>query len=158
LTALSLPGYAREGLGKRSAGEQAGRHVCECTCQAARSRAHSHRRVDLRSISYGPHFVVGKQLDRAGRAEREPTSIGAQDLDTEAHPVPGDAAADSDSSSGTQAWEILIVELEAHRRPRLARVDAGQGFEDMAWLGTHGDPGTPDPFFPSSAHVVGRAG
>jgi len=74
--------------------------VCERTCQAAGSRAHRHRRVDLRSISYGPHFVVGKQLDRAGRTEREPTSISAQDLDTEAHLLPGDAAAHRDSRSG----------------------------------------------------------
>jgi hypothetical protein len=132
--------------------------VCECTCQAARSRAHRHRRVDLRSIGYGPHFVLGKQLDRAGRTEGEPTSIDAQDLDTEAHPVSGDAAAYSHSRSGTQSWEILIVELEAHRRPRVARVDGRKGFEDMAWLGTHGDPGTPDAFFCSSVHVVGRAG
>jgi hypothetical protein len=72
--------------------------------------------------------------------------------------VSGDAAAHSDARSGTQSWEILIVELEAHRRPRVARVDGRKGFEDMAWLGTHGDPGTPDAFFCSSAHVVGRAG
>jgi hypothetical protein len=41
--------------------------------------------------------------------------IGAHHLDTEAHPVPGDAAAHSDSSSGTQARKILVVELEADR-------------------------------------------
>ena len=132
--------------------------MCERTGQAARSRAHRHRRVDLRSISYGPHFVVSKQLDWAGRTEREPTSIDAQDLDTEAHPVPGDAAAHSDSSSRGQTWEIFVVEVEAHRRPHLARVDGREGFEDMAWLGPHSDPGTPDAFFRSSAHVVGRAG
>ncbi len=132
--------------------------MCEYTCQAARSRAHRHRRVDPRSISYGPHFVVGKQLDRAGRTEREPMSSGAQDLDAEAHPVTGEAAAHSDSRPGAEAWEILIVELEAHRRPALARVDGRQGVENMAWLGAHGDPRTPDTFFRSSAHVVGRAG
>jgi hypothetical protein len=85
-------------------------------------------------------------------------SIGAQDLDTEAHSVPGNAAPYSDSSSRGQTWEILVVELEAHRRPHLARVDGRKGFEDMAWLGTHGDPRTPDTVFRSSAHVVGRAG
>jgi hypothetical protein len=72
--------------------------------------------------------------------------------------VTGDAAANADSSSGPQAWEILIVELEAHRRPHLARVDGRKRFENMAWLGAHGDPGTPDTFFGSGAHVVGRAG
>jgi hypothetical protein len=100
LAALRLTRYARECIRQSSGGEQAGRNGRECTCQAALSRTHGHGRVDPRSIRYGPHFVVGKQLDRAERTEREPMSIGAQDLDTEAHPAPGDAAAHSDSSSG----------------------------------------------------------
>jgi hypothetical protein len=132
--------------------------VCEGACEAALSRAHRNRRVDLRSISHGPHFVVGKQLDWAGRTQREPIQIGPQDLHAEAHPVTGDPAAHSDSSPSGQAWKILIVELEAHRRPHLARVDRRKGFEDMVWLGAHGNPGAPDTFFRLSAHVVGRAG
>jgi hypothetical protein len=84
--------------------------------------------------------------------------IGAEDLDTEAHLVAGDAAAHADTSSGAYAREILIVELEANRRPRLTRVYGRKGLEDMAWLGAHGDPRTPNTLFRSSAHVVGRAG
>jgi len=84
--------------------------------------------------------------------------IGAQHFDAETYALTGDAAAHPDASSGAQTWQLGRIEFEPDRRPRLARVDNGQRFEDAAWLGAHGDPGTPNTFFPPSTHVVGRAG
>jgi hypothetical protein len=65
--------------------------------------------------------------------------LGAQHFDAETYAVTGDAAAHPHSGSGAQTWQLGRVEFEPDRRPRLARVDNRERFEDAAWLGAHGD-------------------
>ena len=98
---------------------------------AASAPVHGDRSLDARAADGRRYRVVGEQVDRAIGPQHQSLAVGPDDLDAEPDPAPDDRADDLDLGTAAQPSGLQAVDVEADRRPGLARLDAGQRLEQL---------------------------